>query len=112
MPRRHLARPRDAGERLADRAVATLGSWTFLLAQAAVIAGWIGWQSVPALPHFDNPQLTILNLLLSTQAAIAAPLILLSQRRQGQIDQRRDEHEAAEVEQILALLAHLKEHVS
>jgi len=66
----------------------TLGTARFLVFQSVFIALWIGLNQVK---EFDGKQLQLLTLLLSLQAAYAAPLILLAQNRQEQRDRVQTE---------------------
>jgi uncharacterized membrane protein len=66
----------------------TLGTARFLVFQSVFIALWIVLNKINA---FDGPQLQLLTLLLSLQAAYAAPLILLAQNRQEQRDRVQTE---------------------
>jgi len=66
----------------------TLGTARFLVFQSVFIALWI---VINTLNAFDGPQLQLLTLLLSLQAAYAAPLILLAQNRQEQRDRVQTE---------------------
>lgn len=84
--RRHPAVRTDGeltlGERAADAAVAGMGSWAFLGAQSLIILVWILANVYFAFVRFDPYPFILLNLAFSTQAAYAAPLILLAGRRQ------------------------------
>jgi uncharacterized membrane protein len=66
----------------------TLGTARFLVFQSVFIALWI---VLNQLQQFDGKQLQLLTLLLSLQAAYAAPLILLAQNRQEQRDRVQTE---------------------
>jgi uncharacterized membrane protein len=66
----------------------TLGTARFLVFQTVFIALWIVLNQIRA---FDGKQLQLLTLLLSLQAAYAAPLILLAQNRQEQRDRVQSE---------------------
>jgi uncharacterized membrane protein len=66
----------------------TLGTARFLVFQSVFIALWIVVNKIKA---FDGQQLQLLTLLLSLQAAYAAPLILLAQNRQEQRDRVQTE---------------------
>lgn len=68
------------GERAADRMRNGFGSWTFLAFCLLFIGSWILAVTRLALP-IDNPQLTILNLVLSTFAALQGGIILLAAKR-------------------------------
>ena len=77
------------GERLSDRVAAIGGSWGFIIAFSAVLIGWMLLNS-DILAHFgrafDPYPYIFLNLLLSTVAAIQAPVIMMSQNRQSAKD--------------------------
>lgn len=86
---------RDFWQRLADRMSSFGGSWTFLLGFAAAVAGWTAINGLLALygRAFDPYPFIFLNLLLSTLAAVQAPVILMSQNRQAQRDRMAAEHD-------------------
>ena len=84
----HDAKPRTA-ERFGIIVAAGMATGGFIVGQAVFILCWIGLRRV-GVP-IDNKGLTILNLLLSLQAAFAAPLILLATRRQTEHDRIRAE---------------------
>jgi len=74
------------GQRIADGVAATMGSWRFIIIQTVIVAVWIT-ANVWLLTHpFDPYPLILLNLLFSTQAAYAAPVIMMSQNRQAAKD--------------------------
>ncbi len=77
------------GERLADRVAAIGGSWSFIIAFALVLFGWMLLNS-DILAHwgmaFDPYPYIFLNLMLSMLAAIQAPVIMMSQNRQAAKD--------------------------
>lgn len=89
--RRHDERTRS--EQLADRVTAVFGSWKFIIAQTMIVVVWIGLNLFAAVHHWDPYPFILLNLVFSTQAAYAAPLILLSQNRQADNDRIRAEHD-------------------
>jgi uncharacterized membrane protein len=86
------------GQRAADRIANGMGSWTFIITQTAIILVWVALNLVAVLRHWDPYPFILLNLLFSTQAAYAAPIIMMSQNRQARKDHLRDDHEAKEVE--------------
>jgi uncharacterized membrane protein len=99
------------GEWLADKIASGMGSWTFLIAQTLCIAGWIALNLVAWMHHWDAYPFILLNLLFSTQAAYAAPVIMMSQNRQAARDRIQADHDyqtnlAAKAE-IEALQKHL-----
>ena len=89
--RRHEERTRS--EQLADRVTAVFGSWKFIIVQTMIVVLWIGMNLFAAVHHWDPYPFILLNLVFSTQAAYAAPLILLSQNRQADIDRITAEHD-------------------
>ena len=86
-----------AGARIADDVTAFLGSWTFIVIQTVIVAIWIGG-NVILLFHFDPAPFILLNLAFSTQAAYAAPLILLAGNRSALRDRLTLEHAAEEAD--------------
>ena len=85
----------SVGDRLADRVASFGGSWTFIIGFGLVIAAWVGANTVPLLfaEHFDPYPFILLNLVLSCLAAIQAPLIMMSQRRQEAKDRLRSQND-------------------
>ncbi|CAN5352605.1 DUF1003 domain-containing protein [soil metagenome] len=77
------------GERLSDRVAAVGGSWGFIITFTVVLFGWMLLNS-SVLAHigaaFDPYPFIFLNLLLSTLAAVQAPIIMMSQNRQSAKD--------------------------
>ena len=77
------------GNRLSDRVAEIGGSWTFIIAFAVVLIGWM-LLNTSVLAHwgraFDPYPYIFLNLLLSTLAAVQAPIIMMSQNRQAAKD--------------------------
>jgi uncharacterized membrane protein len=87
---------RTLGERLSDRVAAVGGSWTFIIVFAGVLMAWMLLNS-QVLTHlglvFDPYPYIFLNLLLSTLAAIQAPVIMMSQNRQADKDRLAAAHD-------------------
>ena len=74
------------GQRVADAVASGMGSWRFIIIQSVIVVVWI-ISNVWLLTHpFDPYPLILLNLLFSTQAAYAAPVIMMSQNRQAAKD--------------------------
>ncbi len=80
--------PRGFGDRAADWVTTLVGSWRFILVQSALLAFWIVSNALSGKP-IDPYPFILLNLLLSFQAAYTAPIIMMSQNRQADIDRRR-----------------------
>lgn len=76
------------GARAADAVVAAVGSWRFILIQSTLLGGWLLFNALSGKP-FDPFPFILLNLLLSFQAAYTAPVIMMSQNRQSEIDRQR-----------------------
>ena len=71
---------------LAEKAARFFGTPRYILGQTFVVALWIILNSVALIHHWDPTPFIMLNLIFSTQAAYAAPLILLAQTRQADRD--------------------------
>ncbi len=78
---------------MADRVSASFGSWAFIVAQSVIVLVWIGLNLVAWGSGWDPYPFILLNLLFSTQAAYAAPLLLLYQNRQAERDRIKAEHD-------------------
>jgi uncharacterized membrane protein len=80
------------GQRAADAVARFGGSWTFIILFAIVLCGWVllnSWLlSRNGGKGFDPYPYILLNLFLSMLASIQAPVILMSQNRQGEKDRR------------------------
>ena len=85
------------GARVADRVTGFMGSWPFIIIQTVIVLVWIGG-NVYLLYHFDPFPFILLNLAFSTQAAYAAPLILLAGNRAAIRDRLTLEHTAKEAD--------------
>ena len=82
------------GERLADKMADFAGSWIFLISFGVFMAFWIiinslvlFWRPLDPFPFI------LLNLVLSCLAAIQAPIIMMSQKRQESRDRLRGQHD-------------------
>jgi uncharacterized membrane protein len=85
---------RTLGERLSDHLASFGGSWIFIISFGAVLAAWIIFNLfVPETDRFDVYPFILLNLVLSTLAAIQAPIIMMSQKRQEAKDRLRSQNE-------------------
>jgi uncharacterized membrane protein len=63
-----------------------MGSWRFIIIQTAIVAVWMILNVVAYFGRWDPYPYILLNLLFSTQAAYAAPIIMMAQNRQSQRD--------------------------
>lgn len=73
------------GQRIADKVASFGGSWPFIGIFAVVMSVWMG-VNIIRLTGFDPYPFILLNLVLSTVAALQAPIIMMSQNRQAQKD--------------------------
>jgi len=76
----------DFGQRLADSVASGMGSWRFIIIQTIIVALWMVLNAVAYIYHWDPYPYILLNLLFSTQAAYAAPIIMMAQNRQSERD--------------------------
>jgi uncharacterized membrane protein len=99
--------------RIADRFASVVGSWRFIITQSIILAVWLVMNVVGYAYHWDPYPFILLNLVLSFQAAYAAPIIMMSQNRQAVKDRM-----AAEVdyqinvkaeEEVKAMMQHLEQ---
>ncbi|MFN8378478.1 MAG: DUF1003 domain-containing protein [Anaerolineae bacterium] len=74
------------GQRLSDRLAAFAGSWTFILSFGGLMMIWIAINASMGATAFDPFPFILLNLTLSTLAALQAPVILMAQNRQSSKD--------------------------
>ena len=75
------------GQRVADRVAQFGGSWPFIGLFGAILVGWMIMNTWVLATHpFDPYPFILLNLVLSTLAALQAPVIMMSQNRQAEKD--------------------------
>ena len=86
------------GEMLADRIASTIGSWTFLVVQTALVITWLVLNVYGFVHRWDPFPFILLNLLFSVQAAYTGPVLLLAGNRQAQKDRLTLEHAAYEMD--------------
>jgi uncharacterized membrane protein len=99
------------GDRVADTFALTVGSWRFIIVQSVILAIWLLLNAIGWIKHWDPYPFILLNLMLSFQAAYAAPIIMMSQNRTSELDrlQAKNDYEInqraeLEIEEILTLL--------
>ena len=83
----------DAFGRFAEGMARFLGTGRFIVGQTVLVVGWIILNTIGAAKHWDPYPFILLNLAFSTQAAYAAPLILLAQNRQDDRDRANIERD-------------------
>lgn len=76
----------SVGDRAADWVASKLGSWAFILIQSTLLLAWVILNTIAWLTHWDEYPFILMNLILSMQAAMTAPIIMMSQNRQAAKD--------------------------
>ena len=74
------------GQRVADSVANGMGSWTFIIWQTIFVMIWMALNVIGLVSHWDVYPFILLNLIFSTQAAYAAPIIMMAQNRQNERD--------------------------
>jgi uncharacterized membrane protein len=92
----------DAVGRFAEAIARFLGTGRFLAVQTVIVIVWIGLNVFAVRLQWDPYPFILLNLAFSTQAAYAAPLILLAQNRQADRDRVQAEEDRARAAQTRA----------
>jgi uncharacterized membrane protein len=98
----------DAFGRFSEGLARLLGTGKYLVAQTVFVVVWIALNGLVFVHHWDPYPFILLNLAFSTQAAYAAPLILLAQNRQDERDRAnidRDRQVAARTQADTEYLA-------
>jgi uncharacterized membrane protein len=85
--------PASLGDRVADQVAAVMGSWRFIIIQSILLLLWVSFNVMAVIQHWDPYPFILLNLMLSFQAAYAAPIIMMSQNRQAAIDRKDAKHD-------------------
>ena len=89
-----FAKDRSLGERLADRVASFGGSWMFISMFAVLLLAWMALNTaLLATRAFDPFPYILLNLILSCLAAVQAPIIMMSQKRQEARDRGRAQND-------------------
>ena len=106
---------RTLGDRLADAVAEGMGSWTFIIVQTLIVIAWMGLNVTGFIMHWDPYPFILLNLLFSTQAAYAAPIIMMSQNRaadrdraEAQADYETNIAAKQEIEELQTRLARIE----
>jgi uncharacterized membrane protein len=82
---------RTFSEKLADNVASIMGSWRFIIIQTIIVFLWMVMNILGIMYEWDKYPFILLNLLFSTQAAYAAPIIMMSQNRQNARDRVKAE---------------------
>src|SRR5207302_67101 len=102
------------GQRVADHVAAVMGSWPFIIVQSAILAVWIVINVTEIIFRAWDPYpFILLNLMLSFQAAYAAPIIMMSQNRQAAKDRLMAEQDylinTKAEEEVKSIMHHLEQ---
>lgn len=93
-----LKHHRTLGQKAADILTRWAGSWTFIILFFVFLLVWVVTSGIFLLQHLgdglvDPYPFILLNLILSCIAAIQAPIILMSQNREAQVDRQRAQYD-------------------
>ncbi|HXI26093.1 MAG TPA: DUF1003 domain-containing protein [Pyrinomonadaceae bacterium] len=90
---RNVNEEQDKRMTIADRAADAIaefgGSWKFIISAMSIIIGWIIFNSIILIRGFDPAPYQMLNLVMGIIAGLQAPIIMMSQNRQGSKDRLR-----------------------
>ncbi len=81
------------GQKIADSVASSMGSWNFIIIQSIIVGLWIILNFIAFISHWDPYPFILLNLIFSTQAAYAAPIIMMAQNRQEDRDRVQAEND-------------------
>jgi uncharacterized membrane protein len=103
----------SAGQRIADRFAAVMGSWSFIIIQSILLAMWVLINVFVYVYRWDPYPFILLNLALSFQAAYAAPIIMMSQNRQAAKDRLAAENDyqinVKAEDEVKSIMQHLEQ---
>jgi uncharacterized membrane protein len=80
------------GQSISDKVARFGGSWSFIISFSVILFVWILFNSYAA-NKFDPFPFILMNLVLSTIAALQAPVIMMSQNRKEERDRKRNEND-------------------
>ncbi len=81
---------RTRSERLGDTIAAFAGSFVFVGCHVVLFCLWIGWNTLPHLPHFDARPFSLLGTFVALEAILLASFILMRQARMSRRGDERD----------------------
>ena len=82
------------GQSISDKVARFGGSWNFIISFSAILFAWIIFNSFSSGANkFDPYPFILMNLVLSTIAALQAPVIMMSQNRKEERDRKRNEND-------------------
>ncbi len=80
------------GQSISDKVARFGGSWSFIISFSGILFAWILFNAY-AVNKFDPYPFILMNLVLSTIAALQAPVIMMSQNRKEEKDRKRNEND-------------------
>jgi uncharacterized membrane protein len=83
----------SVGDKIADKVAKGMGSWKFIIWQSIFVVLWMITNIIGFIRQWDAYPFILLNLIFSTQAAYAAPIIMMSQNRQNARDRIKAEED-------------------
>lgn len=81
---------RTQGERLGDNVAMFIGSFGFVGVHLLLFVGWIGWNVLTGVSHFDPWPFSLLGTIVAMEAIFLASFILMRQARLGRRAEERD----------------------
>ncbi len=81
-----LEKKKKFGQKAADWIAISVGSWKFIIFQTVILIAWVVLNVTAYIKHWDPYPFILMNLVLSLQAAYAAPIIMMSQNRAAERD--------------------------
>ena len=93
------------GQRAADRTATFVGSWKFLIGQTIFFTVWLTFNGIGFILHFDPYPWLLANFILSCQAAVTGPVLLISANRASARDRDLAENTFSDTELLKELLA-------
>lgn len=81
------------GQKAADLASSLIGSWMFIIILVILIGSWVYLNILMIIYRWDPYPFILLNFILSTLAAIQAPIILMSQNRETEREKLRQRYD-------------------
>jgi uncharacterized membrane protein len=81
------------GDKISDAVANGMGSWKFIIWQSIFVLVWMALNVIGFIKHWDAYPFILLNLIFSTQAAYAAPIIMMAQNRQSNRDRIQAEED-------------------
>jgi len=102
----------DAFGEVSERIARYFGTARYLAIQTVFVIAWIAFNVAAVTLRFDPYPFILLNLAFSTQAAYAAPLILLAQNRQADRDRVQYDQDRAQTERSIADTEYLTREVA